>query len=220
MSAAADETGATQEFGERIRLDRGSELRHLGLRTPVRRRLVKHGFSFTDAPAADALAAWNIVWQSSEVADVLFAPLDFYRDRAVSDAAAFWATISTWVDRVDNWAHADDLARVYSRALAAEPDAVYPTLLGWSNTSDQWRRRISMVSLIRYTGKNATFMPTPQVLDVVANCVGDERPHVTKAVGWVLRETMQADEPAVMQFLETHAADINAATRRRALGGR
>ena len=66
----------------------------------------------------------------------------------------------------------------------------------------------------QYTGKHATFMPSGSVLDVVANCVGDKRAAVTKAVGWVLRETMADDESAVRAFLETHATVISAATRR------
>ncbi len=76
-----------------------------------------------------------------------------------------------------------------------------------------------MVSLIRYTGKNATFMPTRAVLDVVANCVADQRKTVSKAVGWVLRETMRADQPAVLAFIDQHESVMASDARRRAIEG-
>lgn len=223
FSAAASEDGATPELGARIQNDRSSALVHLGLRTPLRRRRVKQGFSFTIGDNDAVLTAWDDIWQQADVADVMFAPLDHYRDREVADPSAFWSIVSAWIDGIDNWAHADDLARVYSRvleasrALEASSDVVYPTLLGWSTEEDQWRQRIAMVSLIRYTGKNANFMPPDEVLAVVANCVADDRATVSKAVGWVLRETMRADKAAVLEFLDTHETMISSATRRRAL---
>lgn len=223
LRVAASEAGATPDIGSRIQADRGSALVHLGLRTPLRRRRVKQGFAFTTGDDDAVLAAWDRIWQQADVADVMFAPLDHYRDRAVEDPAAFWAIVSGWIDRIDNWAHADDLARVYSRALEASralegsSDVVYAALVGWSTEPDQWRQRIAMVSLIHYTGKHANFMPPNDVLAVVANCVADDRAPVSKAVGWVLRETMKADKQAVLDFMATHEATMSAATRRRAL---
>lgn len=217
LSAVASEAGATPDLGARIQADRGSALVHLGLRTPLRRRRVTQGFSFTVGDDEAVLTAWDGIWQQAGVADVMFAPLDHYRDRVVGDPAAFWSVVSAWIDRIENWAHADDLARVYSRALEASSDVVYPTLVDWSTEQDQWRQRIAMVSLIRYTGKNVNFMPPDHVLAVVGNCVADDRATVSKAVGWVLRETMKADEQAVLDFIATHEATISPATRRRAL---
>ena len=51
-----------------------------------------------------------------------------------------------------------------------------------------WLRRISIVSLIHYSGKNAVFLPLERALPLVAACLDDEREQVQKAVGWVLRE--------------------------------
>lgn len=217
LEAVAREAGVTSEAGARIQADRGSARRHLGLRTPLRRRRVKRGFSFSGGSATEVLTAWDQVWRHAEVADVLFAPLDHYRDRPIGEPADFWPVVSRWIERVDNWAHADDLARVYSRVLEADAEAVYPTLLDWSHRDDLWHRRIAMVSLIRYSGKNVNFMPTDAVLTVVANCIDDHRSHVSKAAGWVLRETMKADEPAVRAFVDSHQAVMPLAARRRAL---
>lgn len=220
LHEAAVASGVPTGHGARVQADRGSSLIHLGLRTPVRRKRVRQGFSFTDTAAAETLAAWDEVWRGADVADVMFAPLDHYRERPIGEVDGFWPVVSQWVERVENWAHADDLARVYSRALEADIDLVYPTLLEWSGRADEWHRRISMVSLIHYSGPNAAFMPTGMVLDLVANAVDDQRPTVSKAVGWVLRETRKADEGVVGQFIDEHAPVMAADARRRANDGR
>ncbi len=207
------------EVGERIRIDRGSDLRHLGVRTPARRKLVANGFSFTrsDDDDADVLAAWNTLWQSTDVADVMFLPLDYYRSRvAVSVPPGLWDATLGWIDRIDNWAHADDLARIYSWMLAADPDGVYPTLQTWNERTDLWHRRISIVSLVHYSGKNAFFMPIDSVLPLLEDTVHDSRPLIQKAIGWVLREASVDHPDAVATFIEEHREVLSGPARRRA----
>jgi hypothetical protein len=216
LTQVASQSGTPSGLGDRIQRDRRSSFEYLGLRTPDRRRRVKEGFSFTAGSEAEILAAWNEVWTTTGNGDVLLTPLDYYRTRPVGAVERFWPTVMTWIDRIDNWAHADDLARVYSRALEASPETVYHTLVDWSRSEEQWACRISMVSLIRYTGKNAAFMPADAVLDVVANCVTDQRDAVAKAVGWVLRETMDDDPQRVQAFLDEHESSMPAISRRRA----
>src|SRR5688572_30303935 len=58
-------------------------------------------------------------------------------------------------------------------------------MASWSTAESEWRRRVSFVSLIHYTGKNAIFLPVKKVL---SNCIDDHRIHVQMAVSWVLRE--------------------------------
>jgi 3-methyladenine DNA glycosylase AlkD len=206
--------------GERIRLDRGSRLEHLGVPTPARRSLVRSGFSFTDASDELVLADWDALWWTTRYADVLFAVLDHYRHHLRHGAPpGFWAVASRWLDRVDNWAHADDLARVYSFALAADRAGVYPTLLRWNTVDGEWPRRVSIVSLIHYAGTNSTFLPTDMVLPLVINCLTDGRDSVQKAVGWVLREVSRAAPDDVTEFLDLHRTAISATAWRRATDG-
>lgn len=203
--------------GERVRVDRGSSLTHLGLRTPDRRRLVKQGFSFTSGSETEVLEAWDAVWRASPVADVLFAALDDYRDRLPKHVPdGFWATASQWITRIDNWAHADDLARLYSWALADDRGGVYPQLEAWNAASGEWERRVSMVSLVHYSGKNSFFMPTELVFPLLENCLDDARPSVQKALGWVLREACDAHPTATVAFMIEHIDEIRASTLRRA----
>lgn len=212
-AAAPDDPG----FGERIRLDRGSALRHLGLRTPVRRKIVARGFSFSAGSSAERIATWDGIWRRTDCADVMFAVLDDHRDRLRDGVdASFWPRAVDWIDRIDNWAHADDLARVYSWVLAAEPDVVHPQLERWNDDTDEWKRRISLVSLIHYSGKHAVFVEPERVFPLVERCLDDDRASVQKAVGWVVRETNERFPAETRTFLTDHGARMSRDALRRA----
>lgn len=215
--AALEAAAPAGDVGERIRVDRGSALPHLGLRTPIRRRLVKAGFSFYSRSEVEVLQIWDEIWRTAAYADALSAVLDYYRERLpVEVPAAFWPVAVEWIVRVDNWAHADDLSRVYSWALAAHPDVVYPSLVRWNDSEGEWCRRVSIVSLIHYSGRNAVFLPPHKVLPLVDNCLGDPRPGIQKAVGWVLREMATVYPDDVIGFVEENRSKLSATARRRA----
>lgn len=192
-------------FGARVRVDRGSQLEHLGIRFPALRQAVKRGFSFTRRPDGEVLDVWDDLWRESPYGDVLFAALEYYlpivRKRI---SPALWPVVRHWADRVDNWCHADLLANVYSHILAAQPDDVYPQLERWNDSDNQWLRRISIVSLIHYSGKNAVFMAPERVLPLISNCLADHRNYVQKAVGWVLREMGHRYPDEIRAYLVEH----------------
>ena len=78
-------------------------------------------------------------------------------------------------------------------------------------------RRISIVSLVHYSGKNAVFLPPDKVLPLVSKCLGDVRHYVQTAVGWVLREMGQVYPDEVGSYLETHAPAMSAPAFSRAI---
>ena len=82
---------------------------------------------------------------------------------------------------------------------------------------EQWLRRISIVSLIHYSGKNAVFMPLERVLPLVSTCLDDEREYVQKAVGWVLREMGAAHPEQVRAYVADHATTMSTVAFRRAI---
>ncbi len=99
---------------------------------------------------------------------------------------------------------------VYSWLLASRSDEVYPQLELWNAQEEsEWLRRISIVSLIHYSGKHAVFMPLDQVLPLVSTCLADHRHYVERAVGWVLRETGHVYPHEVRAYLEEHAAALS-----------
>jgi 3-methyladenine DNA glycosylase AlkD len=205
--------------GAATQKDRGSSRTHLGIGFPALRKRVKEGFSFHDLPADEVLAIWDRLWRTSPYGDVLFAALEYYIPRAKKDVSPkLWPVVRNWTGRVDNWCHADGLSSLYSWILAGEPDRVYPQLKNWNRAEDQWLRRISLVSLIHYSGKNAVFLPPRRVLPLVTACLRDEREYVQNAVGWVLREMGHAHPEEIRAFIDEHGTALSPIALRRAKG--
>jgi 3-methyladenine DNA glycosylase AlkD len=206
------------ELGEAIRKDRGSQLEHLGIRFPDLRRRVRQGFSFYDLPEDQVLEVWDGLWRSSPYGDVLFAALEYYTPIVRKQVDPnLWPVVRRWSDRVDNWCHGDGLSGCYSRILERYPQEVYPQLQAWNAADNEWLRRISVVSLVHYSGKNAVFLPPHRVLPLVSNCLRDPRHYVQTAVGWVLRELGQVYPDEIAEYLETHASQMSAAAFSRAI---
>jgi len=205
-------------LGKAVAKDRGSSIEHLGISFPALRKRVKKGFSFYDLPADKVLAIWDRLWRTSPYGEVLFAALEYY-DPLVRKRVppSLWPVVRHWHARVDNWCHSDGLSSLYSWILASEPDSVYPLLKEWNRTEDQWLRRISLVSLIHYSGKNAVFVPLARALPLVTTCLQDEREYVQKAVGWVLREMGHVYPDEVRAYLLEHITTISAVALRRAV---
>ncbi len=207
--------------GEAIRLDRGSALQHLGIGFPALRARVKAGFSFSASPPAEALKIWDALWRTSPYGDVLFAALAYVEpivQKGKTPPPGLWPVVRGWAERVDNWCHSDMLGSIVSRLLEADFEAVYPQLVAWNATGQsEWLRRLSLTSLIHYSGKNAVFLPLEQTLPLIENCVADRRKYVDLAVGWVLRELMRAHPAEVQRFIRQHAADLGSRAFNRAI---
>ena len=208
-------------YGKAIQHDRGSQLEHLGISFPNLRRRVRQGFSFYHLPEEEVLEVWGALWQTSPYGEVLFAALEFYtpvvRKRV---SPGLWPVVRLWSDRVDNWCHSDGLSVLYSRILENNFTEVHPQIVAWNQTESEWLRRISLVSLIHYSGKNAVFLPPEKVLPLVSNCLEDHRYYVQMAVGWVLREMGHVYEHEVTQYLEAHAERMSTPAFSRAIGRR
>ena len=196
-------------LGRHIAKDRSSSLKYVGIRVPALRRRVRQGFSFYDQDPATVLAIWDDLWMGSEWGDVLFAAQEYYGPiirKHVDDD--YWPVMKRWIDRVDNWCHADALSGIYSRLLQTDPETVMPVLERWNVDEALWHRRVSIVSLIHYTGKNAVFLPPDEVLPMVDRCVVDRRQPMQKAVGWVLREMWRAYPEEIEDYLRENAGRI------------
>ncbi len=215
--AALREIG-NPRLGAAVAKDRGSSLEHLGIRFPALRKRVKEGFSFYDLPAEKVLAIWDRLWRISPYGDVLFAALEYHAPLVRKHVSpALWPVVRNWHERVDNWCHSDGLSSLYSWILASDPDEVYPQLEVWNRSEDQWLRRISLISLIHYSGKNAVFVTLDRALPLVTTCLQDDREYVQKAVGWLLREMGHAYPDAVRGYIEKHITTISAVALRRAV---
>lgn len=205
-------------WGAAIAADRGSSLDHMGIGFPDLRRRVKQGFSFYGRPEDEVLAVWDDLWKESPYGDVLFAACEYYAPRLRRGVdPRVWPAVRSWTGRVDNWCHADALGGLYARILDALPAEVWPVLTAWNLAESQWLRRISLTSLIHYSGKNAVFLSPAQVLPMVTNCLDDRRHYVQTAVGWVLREMGNVYTDDVTSYLRVNIGRFGAEALTRAI---
>lgn len=188
--------------------DKKSGLEFLAVRVPAIEQVVRRGFSFYEREEPEILAIWNQIWFGSPFFEVMSAAAMYYGLQGARIDPATWPTLAGWSSRIENWAHADHLASIYSYILAQRTPEVYRQLQEWNASDGAWLRRISLISLIHYTGKKAIFLRPEQVLPLVAHCIRDERYYVQKAVGWVLREMGLVYPQAIDDFLHTHMADM------------
>jgi len=203
---------------EATKIDRRSSLDFLGVRAPALRQVVKKGFSFYAQPEAQILQIWDEIWSNSTYSEVMNAAIDYYGHKTKKQVDPnLWPVIKHWSNRVENWAHADGLGGIYSRVLEQYPDPVYEQLQLWNTAPNQWLRRISLVSLIHYTGKNAVFLPPDQVLPLVDNCLSDDRHYVQKALGWVLREMGHVYPNEIRVYIEKSISMLSSIAFSRAI---
>ena len=205
-------------FGKAVQQDRGSQLEHLGIKFPDLRKRVKQGFSFYELTEQQILEVWDYLWQTSPYGDVLFAALEYYAPIVKKQVNPnLWSIMQKWSKRVDNWCHSDGLSAIYSRILESYPEKVYPQMIKWNQSKNEWLRRISLVSLIHYSGKNAVYLPLKKVLPLVSNCLDDDRYYVQTATGWVLREMGNVYKNEIIKYLESYAKKMSLAAFSRAI---
>jgi hypothetical protein len=204
--------------GQAVQHDRGSALPHLGIGFPALRARVKQGFSFSRRPEPELIAVWDALWHHTPYGDVMFAALAQWEPvvrKRVPEG--LWPVLAGWSTRIDNWCHADMLAGLISRVLEQRLDAVMPQLRQWNRAPGEWQRRLSITSLIHYSGKNAVFLEPAQMLPLLQACVADHRHGVQTALGWVLRELGQRHPPVMLGWLQAHAQRMGAVALARAV---
>ena len=205
-------------LGLHIPKDRRSELLYCGVRVPNRRKRVEQGFSFSTGTPDEVLNIWDNLWKSSNNGDVMHCALDYCQSQVRKTVNPnWWSILRTWISRIENWAHADGLSGIYARFLAADRDVVLPQIKNWIASEDLWTRRVGLVSTIRYTGKNAVFLPSELAFSLIEPTLDDHRYYIQKGSGWVLRELQQVYPHDFETFLNTHLDRIGAIALTRAI---
>ena len=121
----------------------------------------------------------------------------------------YWPDIKSWINSIDNWAHGDMIASIYSSMLEEDPKKIYPTLVKWSKDKNPWKRRMSIVSLIYYFRCRNKVLPYNDIIKLLEPQLNVDHYYVQKAVGWTLRELTQAYPKETDQFLNENHTQIS-----------
>ncbi len=192
--------------------EKTTKLRVLGLRLPVIHEVEERGFQFYAMDALEVLVTWDRIWRTSTVHEALSLPLFYYRHRTEILERTHWRVMKGWIDRVENWEHADALCALYSIFLERFPTVVLPTLKQWNRSRNPWKRRASVVSTIYYASPRRTPPSRKVVLSLIEPLLQDRDAYVQKGVGWQLREAYTLWPREILIFLESHVLELPAIT--------
>ncbi len=179
---------------------------------PNLNRLVHEGFSFYKKTDQEILKDWDQVWNQATLHDVMSLPLIYYRWKSSTLTSADFHVFKRWMERVENWAHADQLCQILSILYEKNPKLVEPTLRQWNRSTNPWKRRASVVSTIYYASPRRTPPSRKVILSLIEPLLQDRDTYVQKGVGWQLRETYKLWPREILTFLEAHVLELPAIT--------
>ncbi|MCR4313914.1 MAG: DNA alkylation repair protein [Candidatus Uhrbacteria bacterium] len=189
-----------------------TRLPYLAIRLPDLQRLIRDGFSFYDKSDKEILRIWGQVWNRAFLHETMTLPLLYYRWKSSTLTPAHFKTFKSWMDKIENWAHADQLCQLFSILYERYPKLVEPTLKQWNRSKNPWKRRASVVSTIYYANKKRMPPSRQTVLALVKPLLRDMDPYVQKGVGWQLREAYNLWPREILQFFESHVLELPAIT--------
>ncbi len=190
--------------------EKTSKLNVLGLRLPIIQEIEQTGFSFYKNPQNEILNVWDHVWNTATTHEVMYLPLFYYRRHRTELDPPHWRVMKQWINRVENWEHADALCQLYSIFFERYPKLVLPTLKTWNHSKNPWKRRASVVSTIYYASPRRKAPPMKSVFSLIKPLVLDTNVYVQKAVGWQLREAYKLWPQETLTFLKKHLLALSA----------
>lgn len=182
----------------------------VGLDAATQRRIAKNGFSFFQRSPAEVNQIWDYIWQNATEHEVLAQALIYYQNKRESIGPVEWRFLRHWVNRIDNWAHSDQLSDLYAHIHERYPSLVYPTYLKWNKSRNPWAVRQSLVGLFYYAQSREKQPSFSKALRLVKGAFSHPNVYVQKGVGWTLREMYNVYPERTTAFLFKNAVDLSA----------
>jgi 3-methyladenine DNA glycosylase AlkD len=210
LVAAAEHIPVAQ--AEKLRIYHRSAVPHLGLAVPVQREILRRGYSFHCHPFEQQLAIWDAVWRRARYYEVKSLALYYgAARRKPGELEQLWPVARAWIEAVDCWDSSDELSSIYARILEVESltDEAYEVLASWNRSTNPWKRRQSIVSLLYYSRSRRSVLPSAKILPLIETLLADEDRFVQKAIGWSLREVLTPYPNDTIAFIRSHVRDLS-----------
>jgi len=191
----------------------GKVVKRVKPQVPAQRQLAKHKYSFSHLPFDEQILIWDYIWKH---ADNLWAKIQayFYCEKFAhkkKELLSGWEILKSWQKCVTDWGECDALAKLYTKILEIIPEKVVPILKRWNRSSNQWKRRQSVVSFLYFSRTKEQFLPFKVIIASVDNLLDDKEYYVQKGVGWTLKELYQVYPKPTLEYLKKNIKQIKPA---------
>ena len=159
------------------------------------RLLEKKHYSFSDLPLSKQAKIWSYIFKNTPYMGVGHLAINYFKSfqkKKGIDLVQFWPLLKTWISKIENWAHGDMTASLYSQMLEEDFSKIYPELQKWASHKNPWKRRMAIISLFYYARCRKTYPPFKKAVALLIPQLEVDHYYVQKAVGWTLRELSQA----------------------------
>ncbi len=183
-----------------------SDLIHLNISTPELRKF--KNLKFEALFDEEKLEVINEIIFTSEISDLISWSLIQTEKMPLKVFIDNKDIIIKWAYKVQNWWHADQLAKLYADVL--DVHKLFLSDLKKFNDSDNlWARRLSLTSLYYYSSMRKNPVSFDITINLVKNLLHDKEYYVQKGVGWTIREIYNLYPEDVKDFLKEYIKDIS-----------
>ncbi|MCO5144286.1 MAG: DNA alkylation repair protein [Oligoflexia bacterium] len=185
-----------------------SKLSYLNVKIPLVREVYKQGFSFSQFSSKEQWKIWDYIWTHSTIFEVMLFSSYWASSRPIEELFANRKSLIRWLNRVDNWAHSDEMSSHFSKLFEYNPKIMLPVFKKWSASNKPWLKRQSLVGLLYYSRMRTNVPEFSTVLSFIKAHMDDNHYYVQKGVGWTLRELWNIYPEKTYIYLEQNAHRI------------
>src|SRR5690606_7330853 len=170
-----------------------------GLKTPVRRELVKPLMHNAALPAKDNLELIvKTLWRKPQrelqytAMELAFKYLK-YPDRRDLELYEFMVVNKSWWDTVDYVA-----GTLMGSFFKSYPEMIQPTVDRWLASGNIWLQRSAILFQLKYKADTDVEL----LSEIIQSLLGSKEFFINKAIGWILREYSKTNPEWVRSFTE------------------
>lgn len=185
-----------------------SKFLFINLKVPFIRQDLKQGYSFSQQSFSEQWPIWNSIWKKTRYFEVALTAAHFVNSCSNDEIFSVKEELLNWQNRVDNWAHSDELSNCYSRLLEINQSQLLPQFKTWNTSTNPWEVRQSLVGLLFYSRFRNKCLPSSKILKFIKPHLEHPHYYVQKGVGWTLRECWNLYPETTFQFMTKNAQKI------------
>ena len=195
-----------------------SELPFWGVKKPERTRMSK---AVIAAHPLSSYAAWHDtaerLFDTAKKREERYCALDLIKHRSYREYRERWASFALYEHFIVEgawWDIVDEVAIQHlGMLIAVEPLETKAKMLEWIKDADMWRRRSAIICQIKRKSETDEAL----LFAAIEGAIESKEFFLRKAIGWALREYGKTAPDTVLAYVDEHADELSALSKREAL---